>query len=396
MRKIAASAGGARPILPFVVGLVTLLAVGLLGALIGSFANVVVYRLPKGESVVFPGSRCPHCGHKIRPWENVPVLSWLFLRGRCSGCRQGISARYPLVELLTALGFVALAWRWPLELYGFTLVPLLAVFALLVMLALIDLDHLILPDSLTLPAAAVALLGAFLYAFGSGLPTPSEALAGGAVGAGVLALVNRTGSLVLRRFGDTRERLWPVGMDQVNVAALGGALLGWQFGVGAALFSVAANLVARRPLRLPEAWVYALWAVALALSGLNPWVTPLASLTGTFVAAGTLAVLGALFWWLRDIFSGTSEEPLPGDDEPVAMGFGDAKLAAVLGALLGWQNLLIGLLAAFVIGAVGGVGGRLAGGGRVVPFGPSLILGGLLALFFGQRIIAWYLGMLGV
>ena len=395
MRKIVPDSEAAPLIMPLVLSFATLLFVGILGALIGSFANVVIYRLPKGESIVFPGSQCPNCGHKIRPWENVPVLSWLFLRGRCSGCRQRISARYPLVELLTALGFALLAWRWPLELYGFTLLPLLAVFAMLVMLALIDLDHFILPDSLTLPAVAVALLGTFLYAFGSGLPTPSEALAGGAVGAGVLALVNRIGSLVLRRFGDTRERLWPVGMDQVNVAALGGALLGWPWGVGAALVSVALNLAARRPLRLPEAWMYALWVVALALSGLNPWVTPVSSLAGTFIAAGAAAVLGALFWWLRDLFVNTSEEPLE-DDEPIAMGFGDAKLAAALGALLGWQNLLVGLFAAFVIGAVGGVVGRLAGGGRVVPFGPSLILGGLLALFFGQRIIAWYLEMLGV
>ena len=382
--------------MPVVVSVVTLLFVGVLGALIGSFANVVIYRLPKKESIVFPGSQCPNCGHKIRPWENVPVLSWLLLRGRCSGCRQAISARYPLVETLTALGFVALAWRWPIELYGYTVAPLLAIFAVLVMLALIDLDHFILPDSLTLPAAAVALLGAFVYAFGSGLPTPGEALTGGAVGAGILALVNRTGSLLLRRFADTRERLWPVGMDQVNFAALGGALLGWPWGVGVALVSVALNVVARRPLRLSEAWVYALWGVALVLSGLNPWVTPVESVAGTFIAAGAVAFLGALFWWFRDLFSGAPDEPLPEDDEPVAMGFGDAKLAAVLGALLGWQSLLVGLFAAFVIGAVGGVVGRLAGGERVVPFGPSLILGGLLALFFGQGIIGWYLGLLGV
>ncbi|CAN5835337.1 A24 family peptidase [soil metagenome] len=385
--------------MPSVFSVVTLSFIGVLGALIGSFANVVIYRLPKKESIVFPGSQCPNCGHKIKPWENVPVLSWLFLRGRCSGCRQGISARYPLVETLMALGFVLLAWRWPLELHGFTVLPLLAVFAMLVMLALIDLDHFILPDSLTLPAVVVALLGAFVYSFGSGLPTAAEAVTGGALGAGILALINRVGSLVLRRFGDTAERLWPVGMDQVNVAALGGALLGWPWGVGAALVSVGVNLVARRPVRLPEGAVYALWAVALALSSLNPWVTPVTSLAGTFAAAGVAAVLGALFWWLRDIAAGPSEyapETLPEDDEPIAMGFGDVKLAAVLGALLGWQNLLVGLFAAFVIGAVSGVIGRLAGGGRVVPFGPSLILGGLLALFFGADVIGWYLGLLGV
>ena len=383
--------------MPFVLGPVTLGFIGIVGALIGSFANVVIHRLPKKESVVFPGSRCPGCGHKIRPWENVPILSWLLLKGRCSGCRHPISARYPLVEMLTALGFTLLAWRWPLELYGFTVVPLLVVFAMLVMLALIDVDHFILPDSLTLPAVGVALLGAFVYTTGSGLPTPGEALTGAAVGAGILALINRIGSLVLRRFKDTSERLWPIGMDQVNLAALGGALGDWQLGVGAAFVSVIVNLMARRPLRLPEALVFALWAAALASSGFNPWVTTTESVAGTFIAAGALAVQGALFWWLRDLFSDTSEESLQEeDDEPIAMGFGDVKLAAVLGAVLGWQNLLVGLFLAFIIGAVGGMIGRLAGGGRVVPFGPSLILGGLLALFLGSEMIAWYLGMLGL
>ena len=126
--------------------------------------------------------------------------------------------------------------------------------------------------------------------------------------------------------------------------------------------------------------------LALAFSSFNPWVDVVSSLAGTFVAAGAVAVLGATFWWFRDIVTAgpdsdntLSEE----DDEPVAMGFGDVKLAAVLGAILGWQNLLVALLLAFIIGAVGGVIGRVAGGGRVIPFGPPLALGGLLALFAG-------------
>ena len=374
----------------------TLIIVGILGALIGSFANVVIYRVPKGESIVFPGSTCPNCGHKIKPWENIPVLSWLFLRGKCSSCKTPISARYPTVEALTATGFVLLAWRWPVEIYGLTVVPLLIIFAMLVMMTLIDYDHFILPDSLTLPALVVALVGTFVYAFGSGLPTLNEALAGGAIGAGILALINRIGSLILRRLGDTAERLWPVGMDQVNIAALGGALGGWQVGVGAALISFIVNLVLRRPLRLPEAIVYALWVVALAVSGLNPFVTPLASLAGTFAAAGIVSILGAVYWWINELISDEATEEPEDDDEPIAMGFGDVKLAAILGAILGWQNMLVGLLLAFIIGAVGGVIGRLLGGDRVIPFGPPLALGGLIALFVGPAILAWYLGLLGV
>lgn len=371
---------------------------GLLGALIGSFANVVIYRLPLGKSVVHPGSACPACGHAIRPWENVPVLSWLALRGRCSSCHAPISPRYPLVELVTALGFTAIAYRWPLERYGLTALPLAAVFAVLVMLSLIDVDHYLLPDSLTLSALGVALLGPLVYPPESGLPSLPQALLGAAVGAGVLALVNRLGSLVLRRFRDTRERLWPVGMDQVNLAALGGALLGWPGGLALAALSVLVNLALGRALRLPEGPLYALWALALAGSSLNPLVGVLGSVAGSFIAAGAVAVLGAVFWWFRDLLldEATPVPPAAEDDEPVAMGFGDVKLAAVLGAVLGWQNLLVALFLAFLLGAVFGLVGRALGGSRVVPFGPYLALGGVLALFVAPGILAWYLGMLGV
>jgi leader peptidase (prepilin peptidase) / N-methyltransferase len=369
---------------------------GIIGALIGSFGNVVIYRLPLKKSVVWPRSSCPKCGHMIRPWENIPILSWLFLRGKCSNCKNPISVRYPLIEALTAAGFVVLALRYPLESYGFTVFPLLAIFAMLVMMSMIDIDHYILPDSLTLPALIVGILGTFVYAPDSGLPALMPALAGGAIGAGIIALINRVGSLVLRRFADTKERLWPIGMDQVNVAAVGGALGGWWVGLGVAAASFVANLFARKPLRIPEQFLYALWVIALVFSATNLSVHPLQSIAGSLAATGIISVVGATFWWLRDIFSKGADAPQEEDDEPVAMGFGDVKLAAVLGVILGWQNLLVALLLAFVIGAVGGVIARLAGGSRMVPFGPYLAIGGMLALFVGQPLIQWYLGMLGL
>lgn len=87
----------------------------LLGGIVGSFLNVVVYRLPRGMSLVRPASRCPHCETPIRPWHNVPVVGWLWLRGRCHACGQAIAGRYPLVELASALGFLGLAWCGPLS-----------------------------------------------------------------------------------------------------------------------------------------------------------------------------------------------------------------------------------------------------------------------------------------
>lgn len=374
----------------------SVVVIGVLGALLGSFANVVIYRLPRRESIVFPGSACPHCNHRIGPLDLIPVLSWLALRGRCRSCRQPIGVRYPLVETLMAAGFVALALRWPPALHGASVLPLLALFAMLVMAAVIDLDTLLLPDSLTLPAVAVALLGTLLYAEGSGLPTPGEALVGGAVGAGVIALINRIGSLVLRRFADTAERLWPLGLDQVNIAALAGAIGGWQVGLGAAALSLLANLVTRRTLRLPEGLVYGLWAAALVVAAGGLSVPLVTAIAGSLIAAGVVAVLGAGAWWIAEIRGVTPAEPDGNEvDEPVAMGFGDVKLAAVLGAMLGWERLLVGLFLAVTLGAVAGVIGRLAGGSRLIPFGPALVLGGVLALFFGDAILSWYLSMLG-
>ena len=125
------------------------------GLLVGSFLNVVIARLPEGESLMHPGSRCPHCGHPVRPYDNVPVLSWLWLRGRCRDCGEPISARYPLVEALTgvlcALVVVAKgadedAWL------GIALV------LTLVPITFIDLDHRIIPNRIVGPSAVVALV----------------------------------------------------------------------------------------------------------------------------------------------------------------------------------------------------------------------------------------------
>lgn len=371
------------------------LVIGIIGALIGSFANVVIYRVPAKKSIVWPGSSCPKCGHKIKPWENIPILSWIFLRGKCSSCKNPISLRYPLIEALTAAGFVALALRFPIETYGLTVLPLLILYAMFVMMSMIDYDHYILPDALTLPAVAVAVLGTLLYAPESGLPTLNQAVMGGAIGAGIIAMINRLGSLVLRRFADTKERLWPLGMDQVNLAALGGALGGIWLGLGLALASLVLNLVSRKTLRLPEAWIYALWVIALVASSLNFWTGPVQSIAGSLAAAGIVSVLGSVYWWIKDMMSPETMPPEE-DDEPVAMGFGDVKLAAVLGAMLGWKVVLVAIMLAFIIGAVAGVIGRLLGGGRMVPFGPSLAIGGVLALFIGHPLIQWYLGMLGL
>jgi leader peptidase (prepilin peptidase)/N-methyltransferase len=126
-----------------------------LGALIGSFLNVVIHRLPRGESLVSPGSRCPSCGADVAPYDNVPVLSWLLLRGRCRRCGAPISPRYPVVELLTAATFAAVV-----AVRGFDddLLLELPFVACLIALAGIDLDHKLLPNRIVYPMAAYGLV----------------------------------------------------------------------------------------------------------------------------------------------------------------------------------------------------------------------------------------------
>ncbi len=125
---------------------------GLIGLVIGSFLNVVIWRVPRGESIVSPPSACPKCGQEIRPYDNIPVVSWLVLRGRCRDCGNPISARYPLVEIGTALLFAGMGWRFGLS---WELPAFLYFAAIAVALSLIDIDTKRLPNVITLPSYAV-------------------------------------------------------------------------------------------------------------------------------------------------------------------------------------------------------------------------------------------------
>ena len=246
---------------------------GLFGLVVGSFLNVVIWRVPRGESVVRPPSHCPQCDAKIRPRDNVPVLSWLLLRGRCHACRGRISARYPLVELLVGVLFAAITVHFRHDL---ALVPALVYLAAVgVALAFIDIDVHRLPNALTLPSYVVA--------------------------AGLLA---------------------------------------------------AAALSEHQPVRLLH-------------------------------AAIGMAALYAFYFVLMMA-------------KPGGMGFGDVKLAGVLGlylGYLGWGTLAVGAFLAFLIGGIAGVAlmalGR-AGRKSRIPFGPYMIAGALIAVFVGQALAHAY------
>ncbi len=160
--------------------LVVMVGAPLIGLVVGSFLNVVIHRVPRGQSIVRPGSRCPACGTPIRWYHNIPVLSWIVLLGRCRACGAPIPVRYPAVELGGALVAVASVLRWGLTVAGVEA----ALFGWVSLaLGLIDLEHKLLPDVLTLPSIA----GGLFFSLAGGLATPLDAMAGALVGAAIPA-----------------------------------------------------------------------------------------------------------------------------------------------------------------------------------------------------------------
>ncbi len=184
----------------------------LLGALIGSFLNVVAYRLPRHESLVTPGSRCPSCETPIKPYDNIPVLGWLLLRGRCRSCREPISARYPAVEAITAILAVAVVL---VKHSAHDIALGLVLVVTLVPIALIDFERRIIPNAITLPATLAA-IAIGLITRPSGVP--EQLIAGLAAGGFLLVFV-----LAYPR---------GMGMGDVKLAAVLGLFLGRSVAVG--------------------------------------------------------------------------------------------------------------------------------------------------------------------
>ncbi len=183
------------------------------GLIVGSFLNVVIYRIPRGQSIVFPRSRCPACGAAIAWYDNIPVLSYLLLHARCRTCRAPISARYPAVEIAT--GVIAGGAVWSL---GATLEALwiFVFFSLLVAITIIDWSHRIIPDSLSLGGMLFGWVGAALCLD----LTLADSLLGSLIGGGLLFLVALAYRLVRKVDG--------MGGGDVKLMAMIGAYVGWQ------------------------------------------------------------------------------------------------------------------------------------------------------------------------
>lgn len=249
------------------------LGVFLVGLVIGSFLNVCIVRLPAGQSVITPRSRCPSCLTPVSWVDNIPVISYIWLGGRCRTCQGHISIRYPLVELMNGIGYMAIV-----AMFGFT--PEAGVYAVffsaLLVVGWIDLDHFIIPDLISVPGIVLGLLAS---------------------------------STVL-----------PTGfLNSVIGIVVGGGLL---------------------------------WVLAI----LSPYL---------FGKEG--------------------------------LGGGDIKLLAMIGAFLGWQQALLTLMLASLLGALIGIGllaFKIMERGHYIPFGPFLVFGALVALFFHGDVVHWYIRMM--
>ena len=209
-----------------------------LGAIIGSFLNVCIYRMPRNESIVRPGSRCPGCGTPIRFYDNIPIVSYLILRGKCRKCGQAISIRYAAVELLTAVLFAVLFW-----LFGLSIELAIAlVFAcLLIVISLIDLEFLIIPDILSLGGLGLGILLSFFR-------RPDfwiiDALLGVLLGGGILYAIAKLYELVRKAEG--------MGGGDIKLLAMIGAFCGWKGILFALVSGSVIGTVVEHPPHAPE------------------------------------------------------------------------------------------------------------------------------------------------
>jgi leader peptidase (prepilin peptidase)/N-methyltransferase len=346
------------------------------GATVGSFLNVCIYRLPLDLSVNRPRrSFCPACKKEI-PWhQNLPLISWLFLRGRCANCGSKIAFRYFAVELLAALLFLAVWKNFPWQLA----IAYWVFISLLIVATFVDFEHFIIPDEVTIGGVAAGVAASFL------LPALMEtdrrlfagliSVASAALGYGLLWGVLEAGKVA---FGKKRIRLGePTPFTWIRQGDDAEFVVGEERGLWSDYFSREKDLLI---LRCDE----------VTIDGRQ-----LGQVTLRFHYNRVLIEEDVLELDKIDRISGIVRElQIPRE----AMGRGDLKFLAMIGAFLGWRAVLFSVFAGSLLGSIVGLT-TLAIGKRVwsakLPFGPYLAAGALVWLFFGNVIVSWYMGLLG-
>jgi leader peptidase (prepilin peptidase)/N-methyltransferase len=346
-----------------------------LGAVVGSFLNVCIYRMPLDLSVNKPRrSFCPACQQQLKWHQNIPLLSWLFLRGRCANCGSRIAFRYFAVELLTALLFLAvwLQFPWQIALAYWVFVSLLIVGTF------IDFEHFIIPDEVTIGGTIAGLLASFLVPAlmatdGRWAALLTSALSA-ALGYAILWVVLEAGKKV---FGKKRIKLdAPTPFTWTRKGEDADFVVGEEKGLWSDYFSRETDLLI---LLCDEAVVDTRKVGKTELRFHYNRVR----LDGEEISLDALEQISGI----------VRELQIPRE----AMGRGDLKFLAAIGAFLGWRAVLFSVFAGSLLGSLVGLATLLIGR-RVwsakLPFGPYLAGGGLLWMFFGESLLNWYMGLL--
>jgi len=361
-----------------------------IGAGIGSFLNVVIYRLPLGISVNNPKrSFCPSCKYQIPMWQNIPLLSWLLLRGKCANCGGKISIRYFMVELLTGMMFYLVFLKisgeypnpWPyISTWGPQVLCLWVFMSLLISGTFIDIDHFILPHTITIGGAVVGVLASWWVPALVDQLTHTRglliSLASAALGLGGLWLVVELGKLAFgrKKFVFEKVESWEVKQPDENeppVVVFGEHNYGW-----ADLFMRATDrmVVSCNELQVNDR---SFGPVTAEL-----WMEKLKVRDGASLEEFSLEGVTTLKAKVTQVV-------IPRE----AMGFGDVLFLMMIGAFTGWQAVLFTILAASVIGTVFAVIHRVTGKaewGAKIPFGPYLAMGAVIWVFYGPQFVEWY------
>jgi len=243
----------------------------ILGLIVGSFSNVCIYRIPRNESMIYPASHCPKCRSSIKPIDNIPLLSYILLKGKCRNCGSKIPIQYPVVEFLTGLTYLIIYLIYGLNIQSLIYIILSST---LIIIAFIDLNRQIVPDMISLPGIAIGLILSFFVPYISFI----NSVLGVVVGGGIIFIIGLAGSVIFKK---------------------------------------------------------------------------------------------------------------------EAMGGGDVKLAAMIGAFLGWRYTIISLFLGFFLGALVGIFlilSKIKSKEDMVPFGPFIALGSFITLLWGEKILSWYVG----
>ncbi len=377
-----------------------------LGTCVGSFLNVVIYRLPLNKSIAFPGSHCPRCGNSIRWYDNIPILSWLLLRGKCRFCKVAISPRYLVVELLTGLmvaglyvwyfvldfrsGATSLAADWPMFLsHAVLLCSLLACSA-------IDIEHWIIPLEVCWFASAVGVLVATLAPTDAALLTPVSGSLGAvavatAVGLVISWILQRSGVLQ-PSFIDAAESVRCEG-EETGARKIVSVAAGKEHGI-----NPRKEILREVLYLLPAALLGGGMAVALRVSA--PLAVCVTSLTdpaqigaaaghiASFEAALTGYLIGGLWIWGTRILGtlGFGKE---------AMGLGDVHLLAAVGAVTGWVVPSLAFFIAPFFGLLWAVRLLFARQAREMPYGPHLAIAAVLTMLLYDDLLSFVGPLLG-